>query len=179
MAKVSPLVLLPPVIFAALAGLFLSGMYRDDPNALPSTLVGREAPALEVSPLPPLPPIKEDQLNDGEVTLVNYWASWCAPCRVEHPQLMELKDEGLTIVGVNYKDDPAKALRFLRELGDPYQAVGADPQGRAAIDWGVYGVPETFVIDRNGNVVLRFAGPVTESILENRIRPAIEAASAE
>ncbi len=178
MARISPLVLLPPIIFAGLTGLFLSGMYRDDPNALPSTLVGRPAPALDVIDLPPLPPITKDQAVADQVTLVNYWASWCAPCRVEHPQLMALQDEGLTILGINYKDDPAKALRFLEDLGDPYAAVGADPDGRTAIDWGVYGVPETFVIDKNGNVVLRFAGPVTKSILEKRIRPAIDAALA-
>ena len=172
------LMVLPPVIFAAIAGLFLGGMFRDDPDALPSTRIGRAAPALEAAPLPPLPPIAEDQLARGKVTLVNYWASWCAPCRVEHPQLVQLNSEGLDIVGVNYKDAPEHALRFLAELGDPYVAVGTDRAGRTAIDWGVYGVPETFVVDGNGDVILRFAGPVTESILENRIRPAIEAASA-
>lgn len=179
MAKVSPLVLLPPVVFAGLAALFLTGMYREDPNALPSTFVGRDAPALDVAPLPPLPLIAEDALSDGKVKLVNFWASWCAPCRVEHPQLMRLQLEGMQILGINYKDDAPKALRFLRELGDPFAGNGADPEGRAAIEWGVYGVPETFVVDGKGRVVLRFAGPITESILENRIRPAIEAASAE
>ncbi|MDA8587020.1 DsbE family thiol:disulfide interchange protein [Rhodobacteraceae bacterium] len=172
------LMVLPPVIFAAIAGLFLGGMYRDDPDALPSTRIGRMAPALETTALPPLKPIAIDQLTQGKVTLVNYWASWCAPCRVEHPQLVELQREGLEIVGVNYKDSPDKALRFLQELGDPYVAIGADNNGRNAINWGVYGVPETFVVDGDGNVVLRFAGPVTESVLENRIRPAIEAALA-
>lgn len=179
MAKFSPLVLAPPLMFAALAGLFFVGMFRDDPNALPSTMVGRDAPALDVAPLPPLAPIPDQTLASGEVTLVNYWASWCAPCRLEHPQLMQLQAEGLNIIGVNYKDDPAKALRFLRDLGDPFSSAGADPAGRTAINWGVYGVPETFVIDGNGKVLLRFAGPITESILENRIRPAIVAASAE
>lgn len=171
------LMVLPPVIFAAIAGLFLGGMYRDDPDALPSTRIGRAAPALETAALPPLPPIAADQLANGKVTLVNYWASWCAPCRVEHPQLVQLQNEGFDIVGVNYKDAPDKALQFLTELGDPYVAVGADRNGRTAINWGVYGVPETFVVDGNGEVILRFAGPVTESILENRIRPAIAQAS--
>ena len=122
-------------------------------------------------------PFDASILADGEVKIVNYWASWCAPCRIEHPQLMQLADEGLPIYGINYKDDSAKALAFLDELGDPYVAVGADRAGRVAIDWGVYGVPETFVIDGDGKVVLRFAGPVTGTILENRIRPAIAAAS--
>ena len=176
MAKVSPLVIAPPVIFAGLASLFLIGMFREDPNALPSTFVGRDAPPLEVAPLPPLPVIEEGTLTNGDVKLVNFWASWCAPCRVEHPQLMRLQLDGMTILGVNYKDDPEKAQRFLRELGDPFAGNGADPEGRTAIDWGVYGVPETFVVDGDGKVLLRFAGPITPSILENRIRPAIEAA---
>lgn len=176
MPKVAPLVFLPPLIFLALVVLFLTGMYRDDPDALPSTLVGRAAPPLVVADMPPLPPIGEDWIDSGQVTLVNYWASWCAPCRVEHPQLMALKDEGLTILGVNYKDTGPKALRFLEDLGDPYTGVGADPEGRTAINWGVYGVPETFVIGKDGKVILRFAGPITQGILERQIRPAIEAA---
>jgi cytochrome c biogenesis protein CcmG, thiol:disulfide interchange protein DsbE len=159
-----------------MAGLFLGGMFRDDPDALPSTLIGSPAPALALAPLGEGALPTDASLRSGEVTLVNFWASWCAPCRVEHPQIMALKDEGLTIVGVNYKDDAAKALGFLNELGDPYSAIGADADGRTAIDWGVYGVPETFVVDGDGTVVLRFAGPITDSILENRIRPAIEAA---
>ena len=179
MARISPLVLAPPLIFTALAGLFLGGMFRDDPDALPSTLIGSPAPALALAPLGEEAPPTDASLRSGEVTLVNFWASWCAPCRVEHPQIMALKDEGLAIIGVNYKDDPAKALDFLDELGDPYSAIGADAEGRTAIDWGVYGVPETFVVDGDGTVVLRFAGPITDSILQNRIRPAIEAASAD
>ncbi len=179
MARIKPLVLAPPLLFAALAGLFMSGMFREDPDALPSTFVGRDAPTLDTNPLPPLAPIPQDSLASGEVTLVNFWASWCAPCRLEHAQLMQLNAEGMTVLGVNYKDDPAKALQFLRELGDPYSSVGADPSGRTAIEWGVYGVPETFVVTGNGKVALRFAGPVTTEILENRIRPTIEAALAE
>ena len=108
--------------------------------------------------------------------LVNFWASWCAPCRVEHPQLMALQDEGLPIYGVNYKDDADKARAFLEELGDPFEGVGADDAGRMALEWGVYGVPETFVLDGDGTVLLRFAGPITDVILEKRIRPALEQA---
>jgi cytochrome c biogenesis protein CcmG, thiol:disulfide interchange protein DsbE len=110
------------------------------------------------------------------VKIVNYWASWCAPCRVEHPHLMALAEEGIPIYGINYKDDPEKALGFLDELGDPYAALGADSTGRTAIDWGVYGVPETYVIDGEGTVVFRLAGPVTSLTLESQVRPAIEAA---
>jgi cytochrome c biogenesis protein CcmG/thiol:disulfide interchange protein DsbE len=174
MARISPLVLLPPVAFAALAGLFLGGMFRDDPDALPSTLEGRAAPALELTSFGDEAPPSLSEI-DG-VKLVNFWASWCGPCRIEHPQLMALQAEGIPIVGVNYKDDPDNALRFLAELGDPYSQKGTDARGRVAIEWGVYGVPETFVIDQEGTVVLRFAGPITEAIMASRINPAIEAA---
>lgn len=176
MPRVSPLVLLPLLVFAGLAGLFLGGIYREDPDALPSTLLGRNAPVLDVDPLGNLVAIGPDELTNGSVTLVNFWASWCAPCRVEHPQLMRLKQDGFAILGINYKDDPEKARRFLDELGNPFKAIGADPRGRNAIEWGVYGVPETFVVDGKGKVVSRFAGPVTEQILEHRIRPAVETA---
>ena len=176
MSKISPLVLLPLVVFAVLAGLFLGGIYRENPDALPSTLLGRDAPALDVVPLGNLVAIGPNELTNGSVTLVNFWASWCAPCRVEHPQLMRLKHDGFEILGINYKDDPQKARRFLDQLGNPFKAVGADLKGRNAIEWGVYGVPETFVVDGKGKVVSRFAGPVTEQILERRIRPAVETA---
>ena len=173
MARVSPLVVLPPVVFAGLAALFFFGMQRDDPDALPSTMEGRAAPTIDLPPLGDKPAFDQDVLEADGVKLVNFWASWCAPCRVEHPHLQTLADEGLPIYGVNYKDDEQKALGFLRELGDPYAAIAADTTGRTGLDWGLYGVPETFVIDGDGVVVLRFAGPVTATILEDRIRPAI------
>ena len=164
-------VLLVPVVAAAILGLFLWGMYYTD-DELPSQFIAQPAPPLTVEPfggdLPEL---------GGEVMLVNFWASWCGPCRIEHPILMDLAAEGLPIVGINYKDDPENARAFLAELGDPYVAVGADTTGRTGIDWGLYGVPETFVIDPEGRIVLRFPGPVTESVLESRIRPALEQAA--
>ena len=120
--------------------------------------------------------LEDAAIRQGDVKLVNFWASWCAPCRVEHPNLQTLADEGLTVYGVNYKDKSANALGFLEELGDPYNAIGADEAGRMALNWGLYGVPETYVIDASGKIVLRFAGPITESILESTIRPAIEEA---
>ncbi len=177
MAKLSPLMILPPVIFAGLAAMFYLGMQREDPDALPSVQIGKEAPPLMLTQLGSAPPFDNEALRQPGVKLVNYWASWCAPCRVEHPHLEALAAEGIPIYGINYKDQPEKALAFLRELGDPYVAIGADETGRTAIDWGVYGVPETYVIDGEGRVVLRFAGPVTERSLESQIRPAIEAAS--
>jgi cytochrome c biogenesis protein CcmG/thiol:disulfide interchange protein DsbE len=177
MAKVSPLVALPPLVFAAMAALFYFGMFRDDPDALPSAVAGAPAPDVALTPLGDKPGFDSAALDAPGVKLVNFWASWCAPCRVEHPKLEQLAAEGLPIYGVNYKDEPDKALAFLRDLGDPYVAVGADATGRTALDWGLYGVPETYVIDGDGTVILRFAGPITESVLASTIRPALEAAS--
>jgi len=168
----------PPVIFGALAVVFYIGMYRDDPNALPFTRIGEPAPDMALVALGDGPVLGNADVRDGEVTLVNYWASWCAPCRVEHPHLTSLAEEGITVHGINFKDDPGNALGFLAELGDPYARLGADPEGRTALEWGVYGVPETYVLDGEGRVVLRFAGPITPSVLEDRIRPAIAAARA-
>lgn len=179
MAKIRPLMLVPPVIFLGLAAMFLVGMQREDPDALPSALAGRTAPDLVVTPLGDLPAFDGSLLADGEVKLVNFWASWCAPCRVEHPNLEALAAEGVTIYGVNYKDKAPQALAFLEELGNPYAAVGQDADGRTGLDWGLYGVPETFVIDGEGKVVTRFAGPVTGRVIEATIRPALESAAAE
>jgi cytochrome c biogenesis protein CcmG, thiol:disulfide interchange protein DsbE len=176
MARLSPLMVLPPVIFAGLAAMFYLGMQRDDPDALPSVQIGREAPQVALTQLGPGLPFDNTVLQEPGVKIVNYWASWCAPCRVEHPHLMALAEEGIPIYGINYKDDPAKALAFLAELGDPYAALGADTTGRTAIDWGVYGVPETYVIDGEGRVVFRLAGPVTSLTMNSQVRPAIEAA---
>src|SRR6056297_436969 len=179
MARISPLVLLPPLLFASLAVLFATGMFRDDPNALPSARAGEIAPEVALAPLGEGPPFTAADLADGEVKLVNYWASWCAPCRAEHPILEALADEGIPIYGINYKDDPEKALAFLDELGNPFTAIGADRAGRVAIDWGVYGVPETYLVDGDGRIVLRFAGPLTAASLERTLRPALaEAAGA-
>ncbi len=171
--------LLPLVIFAGLVGLFAGGMFREDPDALPSTLEGQAAPEINVGPLAGYTPFTRALLEEPGPKIVNFWASWCAPCRIEHPNLMTLEAEGLPIYGVNYKDDPVKADRFLKELGDPYAGVGTDDAGRMAIDWGVSAVPETFVIDGDGRVVLRFAGPITDVVLEKRIRPALAEALAE
>lgn len=179
MARFSPLVLLPPAIFAGLAAMFVWGMNREDPDALPSAFQGKQAPAVALTPLGDLPTFTDADLRDGKVKLVNFWASWCAPCRVEHPNLEKMAAEGVTILGVNYKDKPEAAAGFLADLGNPYVAIGADESGRMGIDWGIYGVPETFVIDGQGNVVLRFPGPITERVLESDIRPAMEKAAAE
>ena len=178
--KIKPLMLIPPLLFAGLAALFLVGMLRDDdPRALPSTREGGPVPALTLADFRGEPAFTVEDLADGDVVLVNFWASWCAPCRAEHPQLVQMAAEGIEIFGVNYKDDPAKAAQFLDDLGDPFQRVSADPTGRTGLDWGLYGVPETFVIDAEGTVVKRFAGPITQSVLESVIKPAIAAARGE
>ncbi|WP_259783928.1 DsbE family thiol:disulfide interchange protein [Aliiroseovarius crassostreae] len=172
--KISPLMILPPLLFAALAGMFLWGMSNGkDPRALPSTREGGTVPALSVTPLGTGVEFTEQDLKEGGVKLVNFWASWCAPCRVEHPQLETLAREGVTIYGINYKDEDTKALRFLEELGNPYVALMADKKGRTGLDWGLYGVPETFVINKDGVILKRFAGPITEEVLDSIIRPAI------
>lgn len=176
MAKVSPLMALPPVIFLGLAALFFVGMQRENPDELPSALTGKEAPAVEMTQLGDEKPFSDSDLRDGTVKLVNYWASWCGPCRAEHPNLEALAEEGVVIYGVNYKDKPLNALKFLDELGSPYTKMGADESGRMALNWGVYGVPETYVIDGEGKIVLRFAGPITERVMDSTIRPAIEGA---
>jgi cytochrome c biogenesis protein CcmG, thiol:disulfide interchange protein DsbE len=168
--------ILPPLIFAGLAAMFYLGMQRENPDALPSVKVGLTAPPVALTELGGAAMFGDADLRAPGVKIVNYWASWCAPCRVEHPHLMALAAEGIPIYGINYKDDPAKATAFLEELGNPYAAMGADSAGRTAIDWGVYGVPETYVIDGEGTVLYRLAGPVTSLTLESQLRPAIEAA---
>ncbi len=173
-----PLTLLPPLLFAALAALFLWGMGRDDPRALQSTREGGPVPDLTLTAFRGAAPFTTEDLADGDVVLVNFFASWCGPCRAEHEHLMTLAEEGVEIYGINYKDDAAKAHRFLGRLGNPYARLAADPSGRTGLDWGVYGVPETFVIDGKGMVRKRFAGPVTAQALETAIRPAIAAARA-
>ena len=176
MAKISPLMLAPPLIFVGLAAMFWFGMAREDPDQLPTALQGRQAPAVVLDSLGAEAPFTDADLRQGDVTLVNFWASWCAPCRVEHPNLEEMAASGLTIYGVNYKDQPDNAIGFLEELGNPYAGMGADVSGRMALNWGLYGVPETYVIDGQGNVVLRHAGPITRRVLESSINPAIERA---
>ncbi|QDY68996.1 DsbE family thiol:disulfide interchange protein [Qingshengfaniella alkalisoli] len=177
MPKFSPLLIVPPVAFAALSAMFIAGMQRENPDALPSTRTGQPAPEIAVTPLAELPVFDAEMLKQDGVKLVNFWASWCAPCRVEHPVLEQLADEGVTIYGVNYKDTPDNAVGFLNELGNPYAAIGADQTGRMGIEWGLYGVPETFVIDGDGTVVFRFAGPVTSRVLSEQLRPEMEKAA--
>jgi cytochrome c biogenesis protein CcmG/thiol:disulfide interchange protein DsbE len=173
--------LLPLAVFVALAAVFLIRLETGgDLEAIPSALVGKPAPEFALEPLggADRPGFATADLK-GAVTVVNVFASWCGPCRIEHPQLIELaRDDRIRMVAINYKDVPDNAVRFLAELGNPYAAIGVDSSGRTAIDWGVYGVPETFVVDRDGVIRLKHIGPIDAVALDAEIRPAIEAALA-
>ncbi|MCV0426795.1 MAG: DsbE family thiol:disulfide interchange protein [Roseibium sp.] len=165
------LVLLPLIVFAGLAMLFLFQLtLGGDPQKIPSALINKPAPEFSLGPVEgltkdnvPVPGFSRDDLM-GNVSVVNVFASWCGPCRQEHPLMEELgKMDGVQLIGINYKDKPENARRFLGSLGNPYDLIGADDAGRAAIEWGVYGVPETFVIDDNGMIRYKFIGPLSPS----------------
>lgn len=176
MARISPLMILPPVIFAAFALVAFFGLGREGKDDLPSMLEGRSAPALPETALPGFPGVEPGVLRDGEVTLVNFWASWCPPCRAEHPRLLQMAGEGIPIVGVNFKDSEANARAYLTDDGNPFIGVPFDPQGRTAIDWGVTAPPETFIVDGDGTVLFRFAGPLVGADYERRFLPALNEA---
>lgn len=179
------LVVLPLVVFGALAALFLVRLFAGDPSKLPSTLIGRPVPAFTLPPLEgltadgkPVPGLTAADLK-GTVTVVNVWASWCAPCRDEHPLLLELaRMPGVRVVGINYKDQPENARRFLGALGNPFAAVGVDTSGRAAIDWGVYGVPESFIVAPDGTIAHKHVGPLSPASLQGSFKAALTAAAA-
>jgi cytochrome c biogenesis protein CcmG/thiol:disulfide interchange protein DsbE len=179
------LIVLPLIAFIALAALFLYRLGTGDPSVLPSALIGHPAP---VTDLPPLPGLERDgkavpglsnATFKGAVTLVNVWASWCVPCRDEVPFLDQLsKDKRIQLVGINYKDSTDDARRFLNRFGNPFIANGRDASGRTSIDWGVYGVPETFLIGRDGHIAYKLVGPVTADNLERTLEPEIAKAVA-
>jgi cytochrome c biogenesis protein CcmG/thiol:disulfide interchange protein DsbE len=177
------LMLLPLVIFLALAALFLLRLFGGDVSHIPSALIGKPVPANDFPPVPELlrdgvavPGIKHADFK-GVVTVVNVWASWCAPCRNEAPLLMQLaQDKRIRVVGINYKDRPENARRFLGVFGNPFAAVGADADGRLSFEWGVYGVPETFVVDRDGRIAYKLIGEITPENLDRALKPAIEKA---
>lgn len=165
---------LPLLGFAAVAVWFLYGLGRD-PATIPSALIDKPVPAFRLPPLEASgkPALTPEDLR-GRVALVNFFASWCAPCRVEHPLLMRLAAERrVALYGISYKDAAADSRRFLAQLGDPYAAIGWDGDGRVAIDWGVYGVPETFVVDRAGRIRHRHVGPLSEETLAKVLVPMI------
>lgn len=178
------LALLPLLLFGGFALVAGKMLYDQDVNgldisAIPSALIGTKAPSLS---LPPLEgsnlPALTDAAIKGKLTLVNVFASWCIPCRQEHPLLQELaKDSRVTVVGINYKDKQDNALRFLGELGNPFAAIGVDPNGKAAIDWGVYGIPESYLVGADGTILYKKVGPFDARSVERDLLPAITAAA--
>jgi cytochrome c biogenesis protein CcmG, thiol:disulfide interchange protein DsbE len=169
------LMYIPPVLFAALALAFYMGMQRPNtPGALPSTRVGQMAPALGADTLPGTPALTMADLTEGKVTVVNFWASWCPPCRAEHPVLTQMAKDGLRVAGVNLRDAPADAQTYLAREGNPFFALTADPKGRMAIDWGVTAPPETFIVGGDGVVLFRFQGPLVGSDYEQRFLPTLQ-----
>jgi cytochrome c biogenesis protein CcmG, thiol:disulfide interchange protein DsbE len=177
------LVLLPLIVFLALAALFSYRLGIGDPSRIPSALIGQPAPVTELPALPGLerdgkavPGLNNAMFRDA-VTLVNVWASWCVPCHDEVPFLEKLsKDKRIQLVGINYKDAPDNARRFLNRYGNPFVATGRDDTGRTSIDWGVYGVPETFLVGRDGRIAYKLVGPITEDNLAEVLEPEIEKA---
>jgi len=179
-------VLAPLLIFAALVAVFAFALKTGDPSKLPSALIGKPAPTTQFAPLDglvedgkPVPGFSSTELANGNVSVVNFWASWCIPCAEEQPLLLDLqKRTGIALYGVNYKDDAVSARRFLGRYGNPFAAVGTDSAGRAAIEWGVYGMPETFVVNGKGEIVFKHVGPISPESMEKRLMPAIAKAQA-
>lgn len=170
------LFLLPLILFCGLALVFVAGLFSGDASKVPSALIGRQAPPLALPALEglqrdgrPVPGFAAADLATGRASIVNIFASWCAPCRVEHPLLMAMaqsepvRQGRVAVIGMNHKDEAENARRFLGALGNPYAAVGVDRSGRAAIEWGVYGVPETFVVGPDGRILEKHVGPLDEA----------------
>jgi cytochrome c biogenesis protein CcmG/thiol:disulfide interchange protein DsbE len=174
----------PLAIFALLAAIFAFALRSGDPSRLPSALIGKPVPTIELPGLEgltdgirPVGGFSSADLAAGHVSVVNFWASWCVPCVQEHPLLVALGAKtGVRLYGIDYKDQTAAARRFLGRYGNPFSAVGVDGDGRAAIEWGVYGMPETFVVDGGGRIAYKHVGPITAETLESKIIPAVRAA---
>jgi cytochrome c biogenesis protein CcmG, thiol:disulfide interchange protein DsbE len=174
---------LPLIGFLFLAGLFVMRLQSGgDPAVLPSPLIGQQAPAFKLAAIPEgdRPGLSDADLRQGKTTVLNFFASWCGPCRLEHPVLKKLasnealKAMGVKIVGINYKDEPANARTYLASDGNPYSAIGDDLNGRVGIDWGATGVPETFIVRGDGTVAFKYTGPITERALNDIVLPEIE-----
>jgi cytochrome c biogenesis protein CcmG/thiol:disulfide interchange protein DsbE len=173
--------MLPLIVVTVMSFFFLLALRSGDPSRLPSALIGKPVPEFSLGPIEGLSAggsapagVSSADLASGEVTLVNVWASWCGPCVQEHPQLVALKKQyGLRLIGINYKDEPEAARRFLARNGNPFDAIGADRNGRVSIDWGVYGVPETYVVDGRGRIAFKFVGPISQAAIRDAILPAI------
>jgi cytochrome c biogenesis protein CcmG/thiol:disulfide interchange protein DsbE len=166
--------LLPVFLFLVLAGYFGLALRPDhDPNLLPSAMIDKEAPPFDLAGLHG-PGVARDGLKGGPV-LINFFASWCVPCRVEHPLLMRLAEhDHVPLYGIDYKDRPEDASKLLAQFGDPYRHVGMDTDGRVGLDFGVYGVPETYVLDSTGHIRMRFVGPLTAEEVEKELLPLLK-----
>jgi cytochrome c biogenesis protein CcmG/thiol:disulfide interchange protein DsbE len=177
---------LPFLLFAVLAALFWYALYGGDPSRLPSALIGKPVSEFNLPPIDGLladsgavPGFSSSDLAQGEPTIVNVFASWCAECQAEHPLLLSLaKEPGVRLFGIDYKDDSASARRFLGRYGNPYTRVGADAYGRVAIDFGVYGVPETYVVTGDGKIAYRHVGPLSEAAIKDKILPLLRPSAA-
>ena len=173
---------LPLLVFAVLAGLFWFALHAGDPSLLPSPMIGKPVPEFTLPPIDGLSAggkqvegFASSDLAQGEPTLINVFASWCVECQVEHPTLLALaKEPGIRLYGIDYKDDMASARRFLGRYDNPYARVGADGSGRTAIDFGVYGVPETYVVTGDGKIAYRHVGPLTEDAIKTKILPLLK-----
>ncbi len=179
-------VLVPVAIFGAIVLLFAFALTGGDPSKLPSALIGKPVPATAFPALDglvergaPVPGFASTELAGGTVSVINFWSSWCVPCAEEAALLLELKDKtGVALYGVNYKDEATAARRFLGRYGNPFKAVGTDDKGRGAIEWGVYGMPETFVVNGRGEIAFKHVGAITAELLATQLIPAIEKARA-
>jgi len=171
----SPVVFLPLALFLGLAGLFLVRLFAGDASVLPSALIDKPVPSFDLPPVAGLdtPGLASADLKAGKVTVVNVFASWCVPCHQEQPVLLALRGEGINLVGIAYKDQAENTRRFLGQDGNPYAAIGADASGRVGIDFGVYGVPETYVVRGDGTITAKITGPLSEDVVRQTLMPAI------
>jgi cytochrome c biogenesis protein CcmG/thiol:disulfide interchange protein DsbE len=168
--------ILPALVLAALLALFWHGLDpARDPAAIPSALIGKKAAAISLPGLGSRPGIAPDAFAGGDITVLNFFASWCAPCRAEHPLIQELAGlPGIRVIGIAFKDAPADTENYLAELGDPYRAIGVDAEGRAGIEFGLTGVPETYLIDRDGIIRYRLAQPLDRQRMDGELLPLIK-----
>ncbi|MDE1174883.1 MAG: DsbE family thiol:disulfide interchange protein [Parvibaculaceae bacterium] len=180
MKRLPVMALLPVAIFAGIAILFYAAIFQGDPSVVPSAMIGHPVPQFSLPPVEGLdrPGLASADFGHGTPVIVNVWASWCVPCRAEAPLLDLLRTRtAVPIFGINYKDDPDAARTFLAQLGNPFTRVGADSKGQSSIDWGVYGVPETYVVDGKGRIIYKHVGPIDADLIESEILPTISKAA--